>query len=145
MGLDQYAYVATHAGERDEFYEGAEWVDGDLVNPKKAKPRELAYWRKHPNLQGWMEQLWDRKGRPGDPGDTGFGSGFNGIELELTWDDLDQLEKDIQNGSVAKLHTTGFFFGNPSDNLYREQDLEFVQKAKAELFSGLKVFYNSSW
>ena len=38
MGLDQYAYkvVAHDEDNRDE----------------------IAYWRKHPNLQGWMEQLW---------------------------------------------------------------------------------------
>jgi hypothetical protein len=41
--------------------------------------------------------------------------------------------------------TTGFFFGNPSDNVYYEQDLEFCVDAKAELFLGFKVFYNSSW
>jgi hypothetical protein len=41
--------------------------------------------------------------------------------------------------------TTGFFFGNPADDIYREADLEFVRNARAELFLGLRVFYNSSW
>jgi len=26
-----------------------------------------------------------------------------------------------------------------------EKDLKFIKDARAELFSGLKVFYNSSW
>ena len=52
MGLDQYAYVAAQAGDYDGYYE----------NNNVTKPRELAYWRKHPNLQGWMEQLWLKKG-----------------------------------------------------------------------------------
>ena len=38
-----------------------------------------------------------------------------------------------------------FFFGDASDEYYREKDLEFCVNAKAELFLGRKVFYNSSW
>jgi hypothetical protein len=136
MGLDMYAYTAARAGQQNEYYEGAEW-DAELkesVNPKVTKPRELAYWRKHPNLHGWMNRLWEAKGGSGD---------FNGDELELTAEDLDMLEHDVVN---AQLPTTGgFFFGNNADEHYRESDLEFVKNARAELFLGLKVFYNSSW
>lgn len=138
MGLDMYAYVATKAGQQNEFYEDAVW-DAELkeiVNPKVTKPREIAYWRKHPNLHGWMEQLWQKK----NPGDM---STFNGIELELTYDDLEILELDVIAGTLPG--TTGFFFGNDADDHYREQDLEFIKNARAELFMGLKVFYNSSW
>lgn len=142
MGLDMYAYVGNRKGQQNEFYEGAKW-DTELkesVNPNVTKPRELAYWRKHPNLHGWMEQLWERKGKPGT-GNTD--ADFNGIELELTWDDLDELERAIRHGQLPE--TSGFFFGNPADSHYYEQDLEFVNNAKAEVFLGLKVFYNSSW
>ena len=54
MGLDMYAYVATKAGQQDEFYEGAEWDKNlkESVNPNVVKPREIAYWRKHPNQIG---------------------------------------------------------------------------------------------
>ena len=134
MGLDQYAYVAARAGQRDEFYEGADWVDNNLVNPKMSKPVEIAYWRKHPGLQGWMQKLWESKGNEGD---------FNGDELELTWEDLDALEADVKENRLPL--TSGFFFGRPSDDYYKEHDLEFIKKARAEIFSGLKVFYNSSW
>jgi hypothetical protein len=68
---------------------------------------------------------------------------FNGIELELTWEDLERLELDVIAGTLPP--TTGFFFGNESDEYYREQDLDFIKKAKTEIFVGLKVFYNSSW
>ena len=131
MGLDQYAYVASK--NNTSFDDNRQ---------------ELAYWRKHPNLQGWMEQLWLDKGRPSLHGvgqDNDYDSTFNGIELELTWDDVDQLERDIKSGVVSKLGTTGFFFGNPSDDYYYEDDLKFCIDAKAELFLGRKVFYNSSW
>jgi hypothetical protein len=120
MGLDMYAYTAAKGGSEDT--------------------RELAYWRKHPNLHGWMERLWEHKlnleGRENP-------HNFNGIELELTWEDIGQLEKDVNEGKLPT--TTGYFFGDPSDEYYKPKDLEFIKNARAELFLGLKVFYNSSW
>jgi hypothetical protein len=121
MGLDQYAYLASKA-------------DTDYDDTSR---QEIAYWRKHPNLQGWMENLFYKKG-----GDCNT---FNGVELELTWDDVDKLEKDIRSGVIAKMDTKGFFFGDPSDDYYYEKDLQFCIDAKAECFLGRKVFYNSSW
>jgi hypothetical protein len=100
----------------------------------------LAYWRKHPNLHGWMESLWIQRGRPGQQPDY---TEFNGIELELTWQDLEDLEQAVNNGQLP--NTQGFFFGDGADDFYKEQDLEFIKNARAELFMGLKVFYNSSW
>jgi len=133
-----YAYVAARAGQNNEFYEGAEFDETtrDFVNKTVTKPREIAYWRKHPNLHGWMEQLWQKK----NPEDV---SSFNGIELELTALDLDELEQVLLDSRLP--HTQGFFFGNPADNHYLDNDLAFVQSARAELFMGLRVFYNSSW
>lgn len=137
MGLDQYAYVAFK-GQREKYYEGAVWNNEakEFENNDTPAPQELAYWRKHPNLQGWMEALYRAKGGTGE---------FNGDEVELTWEDVDMLEHDIKNGHMSHLGTTGFFFGNPSDDYYKEKDLKFCLDAKAELFLGRKVFYNSSW
>jgi hypothetical protein len=118
MGLDMYAYTAAK-----------EQADSETGQ------RELAYWRKHPNLHGWMERLAESK-------NVEYGT-FNGVELELTWQDLDELERAITHNQLPS--TQGFFFGNESDDFYKEQDLEFIKKARAELFMGLKVFYNSSW
>lgn len=138
-----YAYIARK-GQQDEYNaqdgdfdpETQEWVAKGPV----AKPIELAYWRKHPSLHGWMEQLWERKmnaeGRDSP-------HNFNGIELELTWEDIDELEQVVRHGKLP--FTEGFFFGKPSDNIYYEQDLKFCADAKVELFLGFKVFYNSSW
>ncbi len=137
MGLDMYAYVAQKAGQQNEFYENAQYDKelGDYVNPAVTQPRELAYWRKHPNLHGWMERLAKKKGLEY--------SSFNGVELELTYEDLDELERAVTHNQLPS--TTGFFFGNDADEYYRKHDLEFIKNARAELFCGLKVFYNSSW
>ncbi len=147
MGLDQYAYVAARAGQREEWWDGAE-IDPatkDYVNDKVTQPRELSYWRKHPNLQGWMESLWKKKMHEANQElpESEWDSSFNGIELELTAEDLDALERAVKKRQLPK--TSGFFFGNDSDQHYYQHDLEFIKNARAELFMGLKVFYNSSW
>jgi hypothetical protein len=135
MGLDMYAYVATKPGQNDEYWESAQ-LDPETKEyvSKVTKPRELAYWRKHPNLHGWMHRLWNQKGFKGD---------FNGDELELTREDLDVLEQDVIEGNLPG--TSGFFFGDDADEYYQEDDLKFIREARAELFMGLRVFYNSSW
>ena len=130
MGLDQYAYARAK----------------DTFASNEAATIELAYWRKHPNLQGWMEQRWmeryvEEHGSP--PEEGAFGSTFNGVELELTEQDIDLLEEAILHNDLPP--TSGFFFGNDADYYYKEQDLEFVKEARANLFLGLKVYYNSSW
>jgi hypothetical protein len=123
MGLDQFAFAIDNNGEKEE----------------------LAYWRKHPNLQGWMENLWESKGRPNahEDKDSNGMSDFNCVELELTKEDLDNLETAVTNASLPD--TVGFFFGSNSDDHYKEQDLEFVRKAREALDSGLTVVYDSSW
>lgn len=139
MGLDMFAYAAARAGAQRDYWDG---YDYETKSSNQPEPTELAYWRKHPNLHGWMEKLWEEKGCPGVEGHVNEGM-FNGIELELTWDDLERLEQDILEGQLPQ--TRGFFFGDDASEYYREQDLEFVRKAKADIFLGLRVFYNSSW
>ena len=122
MGLDQWCY--TRIGCSDH---------------------ELAYFRKHPNLHGWMEELWISQGRPGLDEDQDPYAMFNGIPLKLTFDDIDRLERDNATGALAELKTTGFFFGTASDDVYQDAVAEFCRRARAELFLGLPVYYNSSW
>lgn len=135
MGLDMYAYATDRAGRYREYWEDYHFdgVAKDYVSGSP-KPREIAYWRKHPNLHGWFQQEWESQGNSGD---------FNGDELEITWDMLERLEYDIRNGELPQ--TEGFFFGRNADAEYYTDDLEFIKNARAELFLGLKVFYNSSW
>ena len=123
MGLDMYAYVAARAGQQREYYDGASWDNDskELISPV-TKPREIAYWRKHPNLHGWMEKLAEQKNLEYDT--------FNGIELELTAEDLDQLEHTIKKRQLPS--TAGFFFGNDSDQHYYDHDLAFIKNARAE-------------
>lgn len=144
MGLDQYMYAAARAGQYNDFWESGEYdkETKEFINKTVTKPIEIGYRRKHPNLHGWFYNLWVSKGRPMREEDD---EAFNGVELELTWEDIDQLEHDLNVGTVKDIAATGFFWGDPSDEYYREDDLAFIKEARAQLFLGLRVFYNSSW
>lgn len=123
MGLDQYAYTLDQNGEKTE----------------------LAYWRKHPNLHGFMEHLWHEKGCPTAPeqSDPAGLSNFNCVPLALDEDDLDRLEADVNGAALPA--TVGFFFGDNSDEYYKNKDLEFIAAARKALAEGKRVFYDSWW
>lgn len=141
-----YAYVGL-AGQREEYWN--QYGENIAEDKKVSKPREIAYWRKHPNLHGWMEQLWLRKqdipvnDQDQFVEDRHPPQEFNRVELELTPEDLDNLELAITHKQLP--NTAGFLFGIDADDHYRERDLEFIKNARADMFFGLKVFYNSSW
>jgi len=127
MGLDQYANARRGEAIVDD--EGYTYYEDSM---------ELAYWRKHPNLQGWMEELWYEKGCPNDGGD-----GFNCVDLELTLEDLDALEESLDDEALPE--TAGFFFGGNADDHYAEADREFIVAARAAIKQGYTVVYSSWW
>lgn len=97
---------------------------------------EIAYWRKHPNLHGWMEDLYYKKG--------GVKESFNCVPVELDLEDLVNLEIAIKEKMLP--HTSGFFFGeSDADDESIKADLNFVKDAKEAIFSGDRVFYDSWW
>ena len=61
------------------------------------------YWRKHNRLHGWMEELWESKGKPfnGKLEDNPLGD-FNCVEFELTLEDIDQLEEEVVNMTMPE-------------------------------------------
>lgn len=136
MGLDMYAYSVVQGGEQD------------------GEEQSLADWRKHNRLHGWMEELWECKGRPCNEESDGV---FNCVPLELVLEDLDQLEESITQKVLPE--TGGFFFGDDSfewededgnkpkegDYYYKDADLQFIKDARQALTEGKKVYYNSWW
>ena len=139
MGLDQsavarkgeprkvkseYTYTDLDGTEHKGVEEYLEWDDSI----------ELATWRKHPNLQGWMQELYYEKGGEGE---------FNCVDVELTLEDLDALEATLDEEELPE--TVGFFFGSNADEHYAETDREFIREARAAIKQGYKVFYSSWW
>ena len=121
MGLDMYAMLTT-----DE-------LDSE-VDFKPITQHDLHYWRKHPNLHGWMEALYYEKGGKADS--------FNCVCVALNPDDLDRLEKAVIAGNLPE--TSGFFFGE-SDALEKDDDLAFIAKARDAIKNGFSVYYDSWW
>lgn len=135
MGLDMYARTLPAGTLTDEQQIGFSDSAAVAKAYDAGQMNEIFYWRKHHDLHGWMEQLWERKGGEGM---------FNCEPVRLLAEDLDELEAAL--GTNALPPTTGFFFGNnPPDDESREADLEFIAAARKALADGLIVFYTSWW
>jgi len=183
MGLDQYGYAVSQHPDNTDFS-----VSDD------AKKAVMFSWRKHPNLEGWMEKLYNAKAdAQGYEGETEFPSEivahivgqpmsedeipeeikkmatdqsefqkiinaqqyiaaaasigkkrvFNNQFIRLNVADLDQLEMHVKNKTLPK--TTGFFFGEDSDDEYHEYDLKFIEIARDAIANGIDFYYCSSW
>ena len=121
MGLDQYAFTTDNVDQEDGI--------------------EIAYWRKHNRLQGWMQDRWASKGNTGV---------FNCVKFILDKNDIDALELAIAKKELPK--TEGFFFGNDSYNdivdctySCHDTDVAFIAKAREALASGKILYYECSW
>ena len=138
MGLDQYAYARPprkRNGDDDE---------------------QICDWRKHNRLQGWMQQLWEDKGCPNAQTEGDEMGDFNCVELQLTAQDIDNLEYAIENFELPEAN--GFFWGSDSyfwndendepfpenEYWYKKHDLDFVEQARKMLDKKWRVYY-SCW
>jgi hypothetical protein len=149
MGLDQYAWARETRPETDVDFKDEDVVT-DLTYPDcfaedpifgslfVCKPgyKALAYWRKHPNLHGAIDEIYRRKGGTEISMDSFHGT----VVLDLP--DIEELEKLALADDLPE--TTGFFFGTS-----REEDkaptLEFFKRAREEIARGWTVWYSSSW
>jgi hypothetical protein len=127
MGLDQYAYSVSKADR--PLLDSQEYYDGEAVIESQ---EELAYWRKHADLNGWMTNLYHSKGGEGS---------FNGEILELNEDDLNSLQEAVKEGLET---ATGFFWG-VSDERHDNETVAFIKKALREVKKGNVVYYCCSW
>ena len=127
MGLDQYAFkVKAEPGKSVDF--DREFLDGE-------EHIQIHYWRKHPDLHGWMQRLHAEKGGEGD---------FNCQQVKLTQEDIDKLAASILEGQLPS--TNGFFFGQSmNDDEEENDDLEFCKKASEAIKEGYTVYYDSWW
>jgi hypothetical protein len=124
MGLDMYAYRTSVQLSKPV----------DFNKEIESNCSEIKYWRKHPNLHGWMERLYYAKGGQKDS--------FNCTPVELTREDLNSLAQAIIDGELPE--TRGFFFGETDGSEYNE-DLAFVKEAIKAIEEGDRVFYDSWW
>jgi|TARA_X000001382_G_scaffold105916_1_gene81242 hypothetical protein len=133
MGLDQYGMIGCTTEKRVD--------DAGKEYTVKIADEDF-YWRKHARLQDFMEQLWvEKTGRPAVE--------LNCNDMVLTEGDINKLEGAIHNGYVENVCDGGFFYGHQfqdeSVKHYREDDLAFIEAAKAAIKEGKQVVYSCWW
>jgi hypothetical protein len=111
MGLDQYAFIVTKHKDNTDF--NVHWLEDGVSESMKSKNVALiAQWRKHPYLQGWMENLfnskadnqnWEGKVMPGGMGDK---ISINASSLENTKVALDPEVLAKINEALSKINET---------------------------------------
>lgn len=139
MGLDQYCYAVRDTGDLPDIGYVHPRILDDLPDEAclhflRENPKfPMMYWRKHPDLHGWMERLYKERGGEGD---------FNCVTVRLHQQDLERLEDALLSRSLPK--TTGFFFGASDPESLRE-DIDFVHRAYRVVEQGWAVYYDSWW
>ena len=121
MGLDQYASTYLSDG----------YIENDVF-----------YWRKHSQLQAFMQEKWDRLNSEKEA------SEFNVSPLRLTKEDILDLKRRLVFGIMPRSEG-GFFFGHQwqdqTSEEYKEQDLKFCEWALKKIDEGLPVYYQCWW
>tara|TARA_R100001129_G_scaffold159095_1_gene123151 strand:- start:99 stop:515 length:417 start_codon:yes stop_codon:yes gene_type:complete len=138
MGLDMYAF--KHKGEQFKPNENREDRRTEIV--------DIANWRKHNRLQGFMQELWEAKTSEEDKLHNIGWNMFNCVPLYLSKEDLDMLEEQVRTRTLPE--TGGFFFGEDSYTCGEQEDLKaydlkFCKEAKEAISQGWKVFYECWW
>ena len=101
---------------------------------KKGELIDLGYWRKHPNLHGFIVET--------------FADGEDNCQqIDLSADAIRQIIAAIEAEELTE--TTGFFFGE-SDGSEKEEDLLIFREALAWLEAKdekawRSVYYRASW
>jgi hypothetical protein len=131
MGLDMYLEGQKYFLKNWKEPEKDVVEDGYRV---KRRVLELGYWRKHPDLHGYIVKA--------------FADGVDECqEIDLGKDDLCEIINAVKEKRLPR--TTGFFFG-ASDGSEDEETIEILTKAIAWLQSepddeSRSVVYRASW
>jgi hypothetical protein len=136
----------------------------------KGEKDPIGTWRRHPDLHGWMRELWwfrrmkdlvDSVGhdealevmrRESDrhldyfvgratAEEAGI---FNQVDLPLTEEDILACMEAIRSNKL--LRTSGFFFGrSPRTKKRRAEDLAIMERCLEAIRAGKEVVYSSWW
>jgi hypothetical protein len=128
----------------DMYLEGEKWLMTDYENPKKNKKEdgfplrtktlELGYWRKHPDLHGFIV--------------TTFADGVDECQrIHLGLDNLNTILSAIEGDALP--HTEGFFFGTSRPE-YCKESIKIIKNAIKWLSTKQDnvhktVYYHASW
>ena len=135
MGLDQTAYAVTPQVAHLALITERELTDEEMNSLEEGRVL-IANWRKHADLNAWMEALYVRKG--------GFDV-FNCIPMPIERNDLIALRNHLkENGNAYAKRGQGFFWGEtqPEDI---ENDHYFIERALKLIEEGYEIYYHCWW
>tara|TARA_B100000959_G_C14964211_1_gene617047 strand:- start:476 stop:823 length:348 start_codon:yes stop_codon:yes gene_type:complete len=113
-------------------------LDQFLVAQKGEAVEQIGLWRKHANLQGYMEQLALKRGVVDDIKE------FSCVDLPLNLQDILDVKKVI--GEDMLPYTTGFFYGKSNcDDAEKNQDLLIFDEAESYCLMGWNIAYSAWW
>lgn len=132
MGLDMYLTGEKYLLTDHENPDNNRVEDGF---PLKGKLLRLGYWRKHPNLHGFIVNTFAENGED------------KCQEIHLDADDIQRIIEAVTRDELP--HTEGFFFGE-SDGSEKPADLRILQAALDWLRTPQpnvwrSIYYQASW
>jgi len=135
MGLDQNAWAVEPKVAHLALITERELTDEEMSTLEEGRIH-LMTWRKHADLNKWMEDLYVSKGGTGV---------FNCTPMPLTREDICNLKMHLQvNGNAYEVRGQGFFWGQT-----REEDIAldhaFIDKALNAIDEGYEVYYYCWW
>lgn len=135
MGLDMYLKKINK-----KVYNNKELINVLNNNSDCIECIEIAYWRKHSDLQGIMEKLYFEK--------DGSHEEFNCIPLLLSKEECENildLSKRIVAGEEESPEARGFFWGESTNEKWQYTKEVFEKVLKDTDFENETVFYDSWW
>ena len=144
MGLDMYLSSRIyHSGITYDENKKMRVRKHEIVEgfKKKATEIEIAYWRKHPNLHGYIVKTFNK-------GDD------NCRPIELTPENLNQIADAIEKNELP--YTEGCFFGSSEDHekqkeinikVFRDASTWLKKKLveKSQHGDWFSIHYEASW
>ncbi len=95
----------------------------------------IGSWRKHANLHGYMESLYQARGGKDE---------FNCVELELTKEDCEKILALSENSEEGFGTAKGFFWGKSWPE-HDGETIELMKEALIAIEQGYTIYYDSWW
>jgi hypothetical protein len=106
-------------------------LDMYMIGLEKDSSNELAYWRKHPDLHGFIVNI--------------FANGVDNCqEIQLSLNELKHILRSVEEDNLPT--TSGFFFGTSQPD-YKISTIQKLNKVIEWVSSSIdrRVIYQPSW
>lgn len=99
---------------------------------------EICYFRKHADLNGFLQELWLEKHPDKSPDD------FNCTDFRITKEILNKLKKFVNTPDNSRKTYCGFFWGQ-SDSDKWERTRELLEEIERRIKNRERIIYYAWW